>query len=97
MNPPGNDWNLPSPKIMKDHIAGKRICLDVSLQFGAQVQPDATSDDNSGCESHRGQGMEKARDDPSMAIGQSQEQEGGYSGSSKRQQESPLCHIDGHL
>ena len=27
----------------------------------------------------------------------SQEQKGGYSGSSKRQKESPLCYIDGHL
>ena len=27
MNPPGNVWNLPSPKNHEDHIAGKRICL----------------------------------------------------------------------
>ena len=32
-----------------------------------------------------GQGMEKARDDPSMKFGNSQEQKGGYSGSTKRQ------------
>ena len=41
--------------------------------------------------------MEEARDDPSMAIGESQEYEGGYSGGTKRQKESPLCHTDGHL
>ena len=31
-----------------------------------------------------------------MGIGKSQEQEGGYSGSTKRQKESPLCYTDGH-
>ena len=30
-------------------------------------------------------------------LGESQEQEGGYSRSTKRQKESPLCYIDGHL
>ena len=33
----------------------------------------------------------------SMEIGESQEQEGGYSGSTKRQKESPLSNIDGHM
>ena len=28
---------------------------------------------------------------------ESQEQEGGYSSSTKRQRESPLCHVDGHM
>ena len=32
-----------------------------------------------------------------MATGTSQKQEGGYSRSTKRQKESPLCFIDGHL
>ena len=32
------------------------------------------SDENSGCQSRSGQGMEKARDDPSMEFGESQEQ-----------------------
>ena len=45
----------------------------------------------------RGQGMEKARDNSSMGVGESQEQEGGYSGSTKRQKESPLCYTDGHM
>ena len=34
--------------------------------------------------------MQKARDNSSMGFEKSQEQEGGYSGSTKRQQESPL-------
>ena len=41
--------------------------------------------------------MERAREDSSMEFGKSQEQKGGYSGSTKRQQESPLCHIGGHM
>ena len=39
----------------------------------------------------------KTRDCPSMEFGESQEQEGAYSGSTKRQQQGPLCHIDGHM
>ena len=43
--------------------------------------------------------MEKARDDPSMAIGESQEQEEGYSGSTKRKKKvhfatlMDICHL----
>ena len=32
-----------------------------------------------------------------MTIGESQEQEGGYSGRTKRQKESPLDYTDGHM
>ena len=39
----------------------KRIDFDDTLQFGAQVYSDATSDENSRCRSCRGQGMERAR------------------------------------
>ena len=45
----------------------------------------------------RGQGMDKARDNPSLELGKNQEQKGGYPGSTERQQESPLCLIDGHM
>ena len=41
--------------------------------------------------------MEQARDNPSMAIGESQEQKGVSSRSTERQNESPLRYIDGHL
>ena len=41
--------------------------------------------------------MGNARDIPSMEIGESQEQERGYSGSTKRQKENPLCYTVGHL
>ena len=41
--------------------------------------------------------MEDARKVASLAIDQGKEQERGYSGSTKRQKETPLCCIDGHL
>ena len=41
--------------------------------------------------------MAEARDDSSMAGGERQEQKGRYSGSTKRQKESPLRHIEGHM
>ena len=66
-------------------------------KIGAQVHSNATSDEDSGCKSCRGQGMEETRDSSSMGLGKSQEQEQGYSGSTKRQKESPLCFIDGHM
>ena len=40
--------------------------------------------------------MDKARDNTSMATGESQEQEGGFLGAKKRE-ESPFCHIDRHV
>ena len=70
--------------------------FDVSSQFGAQIHPDVTSNENYGCKGRSGQGMEEARDNSSMGIGKSQEQEGGYSGSTKRQTESPLRYTDEH-
>ena len=38
-----------------------------------------------------------ARDNSSLGLGKSQEQRGGYSGSTKRQKESTLCFTDGHM
>ena len=57
------------PKNHEDHIANKGFYFDVTLQFGSQIYSYATKDENSGCNSCRGQGMEKARDNPSMATG----------------------------
>ena len=51
--------------------------------FGAQVYSNATSGVDSRGKSCRGQGMEKARDNPSMELGASQEQKGGYLGNTK--------------
>ena len=41
--------------------------------------------------------MKEVRNNSSLAVGRSEEQKGGHSGSTKRQKESPLCYIDGHL
>ena len=43
--------------------------MKTTLQFGSQIHSDATSDENSGCKSRSGQGMEKVRDNPSMEFG----------------------------
>ena len=54
-----------------DSLESKRqreVYFDVSLQHGAQVHLDATSDENSRCKSCRGQGMEEARDNSSMGL-----------------------------
>ena len=66
MKPRHSEHNLHSPKSMK--IASQeRIHFDDTLQFGAQVYPNAKSNDNFGC-SCGGRGLEKARDDSSMGI-----------------------------
>ena len=54
--------------------------------------PDATSDEDSGCKSCSGKEMEEDPNDSSLAVGQSQVQKAGYSGSTKRQNKSSLLH-----
>ena len=80
----------------RSHRKQKGIFDDPS-QFGAQVYSHASSDENSRCEESSGQGLEEAWDDSNLTVGESLKQEGNYSGSTKRQKESPLCYIDGHL
>ena len=65
----------------------------MSLKFGTQISSDASSDENSGCEGSSAQGMEEARNDTSLASGQDEEPKGCYSGSTKREEKGPLCHI----
>ena len=66
------------------HVQQKEMNPQVSLQCGTQVYPDATSDENSGCKTHSGQGMGETRDDPSLELGKSQEQKESYLDSTKR-------------
>ena len=66
------------PAKHEDHIAGKGFTSMTHYNLFHKFIP-------------MPQGMEKARDNPSMATGESPEQEGCYSRSTKRQQESPLC------
>ena len=84
------------PKHQDDHIE-KRIQLDGTQEFGAQLHFNAASDENTGCESSSGQGMEKSRSNSTLEFGQNEKQKGGYSRNTKSQMESPLCYIDGHL
>ena len=69
----------------EDHTASKGSYFDDPLQFGSQFYSYATSDENTRCKRSSGQIMEEARDNPSMATGESQEQEGGDFRSTKRQ------------
>ena len=50
---------------------------------------DAESNGNSRCKSSSGQGVEEARDNSGLAVGKSQKQEGGYSGSTLMDDMSP--------
>ena len=54
-------------------------------------------DKNTGCKSLSGQRMEKIEKLPARQLEKIKLQEGGYSGSTKREKESALCYIDGHL
>ena len=44
-----------------------------------------------------GQGMEKARDNPSMATGENQEREKGFLEARRDKTVNPLCYTDGHM
>ena len=61
--------------------------------FRSKIREDATSDEDSGCKSCRGQGMEQARDSPSMEC-EIKSKKGGHERGTEKQQ-SPLCFIDG--
>ena len=65
------------PKDHEDHVAGKGHNSMTHYNFCAQVYFYASSDENSGFERSSGQGMEDARHDSSLAVGQSREQQGG--------------------
>ena len=80
----------------EDHVAGSGF-TSMSHYNLVHTNANDSSDENPGCESSSGQGIEEDRDNSSMGFGKSQEQEGGYSGSTKRQKESPLCYTDGHM
>ena len=84
MNLRDNEQNLCSLKTMRITLQVKGFTSDDTLQFGAQVYSDATSDENSGCKSCRGQGMEEARDKSSMGFGERD----------KSQKDSPFCHTE---
>ena len=65
----------------------QRGLFDDPLQFGSQVYSYASSDENPGCKSSSGQGMEEARDNSSVAVWQSPEQEAKWLESVKSKKE----------
>ena len=83
----------------EDRIAGKGFASMTHCSLVHKFMAYASSDENSRCKSRSGQGLEKARDDHSMATGEHQEQEGSYSGSTKRQKEGKFATLMdmGHL
>ena len=53
-------------------------------------------DENSRCESSSGKRMGEARKVASVAIDKGKEQNGVFSGGTKREKNSPFCYADGH-
>ena len=62
---------------------GEGVQLVESLQPCAQVRSYAPSDENTRCKSSSGQRMVEARTVAGLASDQCEEQQGGYSGSTK--------------
>ena len=53
-----------------DSHCGERFFFDDPLQFGSQIHSYATSDENSGCKSCSGQGVEKLETIPAWKLEQ---------------------------
>ena len=85
------------PKDHEDHIAEKRFKSISHYNLVHKFIPTPRRCENSRCESRSGQGKEEAPNIASLAIRQGEEQKGGYSVSTMREKENPLCYIDGHL
>ena len=67
MNPQGNAWNLLYFQNMKIG-KGDKSMTHYNVR-GSQVYSHATIDENYGCESSSGQGMQEARNDSGLATG----------------------------
>ena len=92
-NPTNQRVESSQPKNHGDHIAGKRFTSMTHFilvhKFIPMHQAMKIPVAKAAVDGER----EKARDDPSLAVGQSQEQKGGYPGSTKRQKrKSTLPH-----
>ena len=90
-------WNHLHKKVMKITSKAKGTLRSHS-KFGTQIYSDASSDDNSGCESSSGKGMGRSskRFQPGSWTKQ-RVKERLFSKQKKREKESPFCYIDGHL
>ena len=83
VNPQDSEQNLRSPKFMMIGLQ-EGMCFFDTFQFGVQIDLHAPSDENYRCKGCSGQGVEEARDNSSMGFGKSQEEKGGYLGSTER-------------
>ena len=94
MNPQGNEWNLLYLKNMKITLQAK-FSLRWAITNWFTNDSYASSNEDSGCKCAVNKEWKKLETIP--ANGNVKSKKGGYSGSTKRQKESPLCHIDGHM
>ena len=92
INPQGNEWNVLYSQNMKIALQEMDFFFDTLPFVCSKFIPDGTSDEDSGCKSCSGKEMEEDPNDSSLAVGQSQVQKVGYSGSTKRQNKSSLLH-----
>ena len=88
MNTRESVWNPLYQKIVKITSWRKGWSICKSLQ----VDSDAPSNENFGCESSSGQSMREALKVASVAIEQGEEQKGCHSGSTQERRKSTLLH-----
>ena len=84
------------PKNHEDHIAGKGFTSMTHCNLVHKFIPVPQAMKIPDAKAAVDKGWKKLETIP-MATGESQEQEGGHSRSTKRQKESPLCYTDGHM
>ena len=77
MNPKDQNGICHEEKSWRPHCRQKTK-FNISLQLGAQVHSYAACDENSGCKGSSESRMEKDRDYPNVAVGESQKEEGGH-------------------
>ena len=85
------------PKNQEDHIAGKGFTSMTHYNLVHKLIPMPQAMQIPDAKAAVEKEWEKARENTGMAADESQKQEGGHPGSTKRQKESPICNIDGHM
>ena len=85
------------PNDDEDHIAGKGFTSMTHYNLGHKFVPLPQAMQTPDAEAAVDKAWKKLETIPSMATGESQEHEEGYSRSTERKKESPLCYTDGHM
>ena len=88
----GSEQNLCSRKPHEDRIAWKGFSSLTHVNFCAKVHSNAPSDENSGCESSSGQGMENAQDNSSVGFGKVKSKEEVILEAQRDKRKSTLLH-----